>query len=250
MRAILGGGHATVADFQHVRIVPTSRAGIRLKPVLKIENVDHAHAAPIAFTIPTVLYVARRAPEIADAPGPQPRLRRAPLTDTKNDRPPCFRESVAHNRVRRRRILSSRGAPVVLQVIHTPRSILARVLKFVSTTARALLASESSGIGIDSKLQSFRMNVIGERFHSGRKSLRIGEDVSLCVSIDLPAIVDHEVNVTGVSHAAGYHRIRHFLDQLLADIAGKLVPTVPTHRRRLGETVIEGTDVSETKRDE
>src|SRR6185503_20202218 len=115
MRAILSCGHATVADFQHVRIVPTSRTGIRFESVLKIENVDHAHATPIAFTIPTVLNVASRAPEIANAPGPQPRFRRAPLTDTKNNRSSCFRESIAHDRVRRGRILSSRGAPVVLQ---------------------------------------------------------------------------------------------------------------------------------------
>src|SRR5690349_15241197 len=97
MRAILSGGHATIANLQHVRIVPASRAGIRFESILKIENVDHTHAAPIAFTVPTILYVARRAPEIPDAPGPQPRFRRAPLANTKNDRPPGFEQSISHN---------------------------------------------------------------------------------------------------------------------------------------------------------
>jgi len=94
------------------------------------------------------------------------------------------------------------------------------------------------------------MNVISESFHSGRKSLWIRQDVSLRVSIDLPAIVDHEVDVTGVSHAARHHRVSHFLDELLAHVAGELVPTVPAHRWRLGETVVMGLSVSETEGEE
>ena len=94
------------------------------------------------------------------------------------------------------------------------------------------------------------MNVISESFHSGRKALRIGQDVSLSVSIDLPAIVDDEINVTGVAHAARHHRIRHLLNELLAHIAGKLVPAIPTHRRSLGESVIESMSVSETENKE
>jgi hypothetical protein len=94
------------------------------------------------------------------------------------------------------------------------------------------------------------MNVISERFHSVWKSLWIRLDVSLRVSIDLPAIVDDEVEVTGVSHAARHHRISHFLDELLAHVAGKLVPTIPAHRRRFGEAVIVGVSVSETEDEE
>src|ERR1044071_4938967 len=114
-------------------------------------------------------------------------------------------------------------------------------------TARTLLARQRSGVGVEPKLQALRMNVISERLHSGRKSLRIRLDVSLRISIDLPAIVDDEIDVTGISHAARHHRVSHFLDELFAHVAGELVPTVPAHRWSFGETVIVGLNVSETK---
>src|ERR1041385_9376912 len=97
MRTVLGCCHAAVADLQHVGIVPMPRPRIRFQPVLKIENMDDAHAAPIAFAIPAVLNVARRAPQVANVSGPQPRFRRAPLADTENDRPSRDRKSTRLN---------------------------------------------------------------------------------------------------------------------------------------------------------
>src|ERR1051326_3407633 len=243
MRAVLGCRHPAVANFQHVGIVPMARPGVRFEPVLKIENMDHAHAAPIALAVPAVLDVASRAPEIAYVPGPQPRFRRAPFADAENNRPSRFQQSVAHDRIRRSRVLRARRAPVVLQIINTPRRILSRVLKFITAASRTLLAGERARVGVDAKLQTFRMNVISERFHARRKSLRIGEYVSLRVATDLPTVVDHEVNITGVAHAARDHRIGHLLDELLTDVATKLVPTVPAHWRRFGEAVVERIDI-------
>jgi hypothetical protein len=94
------------------------------------------------------------------------------------------------------------------------------------------------------------MNVISEGLNPGRKALWIRQYVSLRVSIDLPAVVDNEVDVTGIAHAARDHRIRHFLDELLAYVAGELVPTVPTHWRRFGKAVVVGLNISETKEKE
>src|SRR4029078_8827149 len=129
-------------------------------------------------------------------------------------------------------------APVVLQVINAPRRILSCVLKFITPATWPLLARERARVGVEPKLQALRMNIISERFHAGRKTLRIGKYVSLRVAIDLPAIVDHEVDVTGVSQAARDHRVGHLLDELLADVAAKLVPTVPAHGWRFSESVV------------
>src|SRR6185295_2556778 len=82
------------------------------------------------------------------------------------------------------------------------------------------------------------MNVICEGFHAGRKAFWIGQDVALCVAIDLPAVVDDEIDVAGIAHAARHHGIGHRLYQILADVAGKLIPTVPTHRRSFRQTII------------
>jgi hypothetical protein len=82
------------------------------------------------------------------------------------------------------------------------------------------------------------MNVIRQRLHSGRKPLWVRQDVSLRIAIDLPAVVNDEVNVTRVFHAARYHGIGRLPDELLVNVAGKFVPTVPAHRRSSGEPVI------------
>ena len=44
VRAILGGGHAAIADFQHVGIVPVARSGIGLQTILQIQDLHHAEA--------------------------------------------------------------------------------------------------------------------------------------------------------------------------------------------------------------
>src|ERR1051325_1655365 len=62
------------------------------------------------------------------------------------------------------------------------------------------------------------MNVIREGFHAGREAFWIGLDVALRVATDLPAIVDDEVDVAGVAHAACHHRVGHRLDQILAGV--------------------------------
>src|SRR5437868_15324544 len=149
MRAILSRRHSAVADLQHVRIVPVARTGMRFQSILKIENMDHTHAAPVTFAVPTILNVASRAPEISNVAGPQPRLCRSPLANTKHDRPAGFEKRVAHDRVGSLRVLRTRRAPVVLQIVDSPGCILPRVLKLVTTTTRPLLTRERAGVRIE-----------------------------------------------------------------------------------------------------
>src|SRR5689334_2960915 len=83
------------------------------------------------------------------------------------------------------------------------------------------------------------MNIIGQRLHARRKPLWIGDDVALIVSADLPAIIDDYVLIASVFHASADHRIGHLFDQVFTDVAAEFVPTVPSHRRSFGNTVIQ-----------
>ena len=78
------------------------------------------------------------------------------------------------------------------------------------------------------------MHVVCKRLYAVREFHRIGDDISRTVAADLPAVIDHDKLVAGVFHSAGYHRIRGFANDSIVDpFAGKLIPTVPAHRRRL-----------------
>ena len=56
------------------------------------------------------------------------------------------------------------------------------------------------------------MNVISHGLDAAGETLRVGDDVAGVVAADLPAVVDHHVLVSGVSHAAAYDRVGRFLD--------------------------------------
>src|ERR1041384_5730976 len=113
-----------------------------------------------------------------------PRLGRSPLANTKNEGPARLPPCVSHDRIGYPRVLRSRGAPVIFQKIHPPGCILSRVLKFVTPATWSLLTRKRSGIRIESELQSPGMNIIRQRLHSGRKSMRVRQDVSLRIAID------------------------------------------------------------------
>ena len=68
-----------------------------------------------------------------------------------------------------------------------------------------------------------------------RKALRVDDDVGIGVAAHLPAIVDVDVNISRVFHARLHDGVGHALDQVLADVAGELVPRVPSHGRGEGK---------------
>src|SRR5450432_2202855 len=62
--------------------------------------------------------------------------------------------------------------------------------------------------------------------------LWIGNDVSILIAAYLPAVIDDDILIPGVLHTGFHHAIRHSLNHVLADIAAKFVPRVPSHGRR------------------
>src|SRR3979409_2029328 len=91
MRLVLHIGHAAVADFQHVRIVPVSWPGVGLQTYLLIENGQHPVGAasavgPFFLTAPAVVDIAGRTPKVSpDFFAPEPRFGGAPLADAQYD---------------------------------------------------------------------------------------------------------------------------------------------------------------------
>src|SRR5437016_6117625 len=124
-------------------------------------------------------------------------------------------------------------APIYFDVIHSPRCVSLGILQFVVQTTGTLLTGEGAGIGINAQFQSLAVYVAGKSFDAGGKSGCIGNDVSLGITADLPAIIDVDVLVAGGLHAGAHHCVGGFTDQLLAYITGEFIPTIPAHRRSL-----------------
>ncbi len=67
VRAIFSFGHAAIADFEHVGIVPVSGPSERIEANLQIDNVGHTQFAatpvgPLLLALPLVRNVAGGAP--------------------------------------------------------------------------------------------------------------------------------------------------------------------------------------------
>lgn len=81
------------------------------------------------------------------------------------------------------------------------------------------------------------MNIVGQRFYTRRKFLRISYNEVKAVAANLPAIVDDDLSVAGVFHPARYHGIDGLADNLLTDVSLETVPDVPPHERRRSELI-------------
>ena len=123
------------------------------------------------------------------------------------------------------------------------------VLKFMTAAAGTLGAGHGAGIGIAAKSQALGMNVVGESFDARGESLRVGDDIAGGVAADLPAIVNDDVFVAGVLHAAADESIGGGFDEIFGDVAGETVPTVPAHGRRESQAVFQGGRGWGTKKD-
>ena len=175
--------------------------------------------------------VARRPPQIAGVLRPLPRLGGAPLAHREDDRAAALPERVRHHRIGFLRIAVAGAAPVVFQVIDAPAGISQRVLVFVALAPRAPAAGQAAGVGVDTELETARMDVVRQRLDTRREFLRVGGDEAISIARAVPAIVDDDILIAGVAHSARDHRVRRRPHRLLVDVAGELVPAVPAHRR-------------------
>src|SRR5437660_8631777 len=155
----------------------------------------------LVFALPRVADIARGAPKVsAHCFAPKPGFGGAPLANTQHNGPACGIERIANEGVSGLCILRRGVAPVVLQIVDAPGSVLQSVLIFMSQAAWSLGASHTARVGIDPTLQSQRVNVVRQRFDSRGKAFSIGYDVAALIALHLPAVVDHHVLIAGILH--------------------------------------------------
>src|SRR5215469_3200291 len=203
MSPILFRVHAAIADLEHVRIVPVSRACEPRQASLAEANLRHTRVL--------IRYISRSPPEVAaDVSSPTPDSVVAVLAQAIDDwtagasqRIPHLDVGIYHDLVscfrRGRRLhLLAKAAQIVLQVVDSPRSIRLRVLFLVSEAPFELRAGLRAGRGINSKLETFAMDVVRQRLHI--RKFAVSLDDSLCITLSLPGVVDVDVDVSGITH--------------------------------------------------
>src|SRR5260370_27366795 len=84
------------------------------------------------------------------------------------------------------------------------------------------------------------MDVVGEGLDAVGEILGVDDNVADGVAADLPAIVDDDVFIAGILHAAADEGVGRRLDEILGDVAAETVPTVPAHGRSESQTIFQG----------
>src|SRR5579859_2711857 len=191
-------------------------------------KADHRHAVVIVGD------VAGGAPEIAGTRSPGPGSLHAPIANAEDDGAAGLRDGIPKFRVLHGGLQAFRVAPIDFDVIDAPGGVGFDVLRFVLVAAGTLLAGHAAGVGVYTELQTLGMDVIGEWLHAVGEALGVNDDAAVGGAADLPTVVDVHELIAGIFHASGDHGVGNFANQLVADVAAELVPTVPAHGRRGG----------------
>ena len=111
---------------------------------------------------------------------------------------------------------------------------------FVVVTARFSLTGFDASIAVNSKLESFAMNILRKSSDSRRESFLIyNNGTGIVVSVSLPTIVEIQVVVTKLIKTERADFIGSFFDNSLVDVAKVVIPTVPSHLRGPTQTIID-----------
>src|SRR5207249_7615626 len=192
---------------------------------------------------PGVGDVRRRAPHMADAAGPLPRLVARPLADREDHRPPRRADGLGPLRIRGASAEAGGVAPVDLHEVDAPVRETLCVTCFVAKTGRIALARARPGVGVETEAQPAAMDLVSEIAHAARECPAVLNEVTVVISRALvPCVVDDDVAVTGVAHPALDERVCGLEDETLRDERAEPVPRVPAHRRRRREPIGEDTE--------
>ena len=226
-----------VADFQHVGIIPVIGPRVFFKTHLLVQDDFPPHVIH-TLAVEAIPYVTRGAPEMADFRRPQPWLIVSPFTEAEDHGPACRVERIPHGFVRLLCVRGTMVAPIIFQVVHAPGSIRAGILEFMPASPGETRTCLRAGTIVDPEFESLRVEIVAQSFHPPRKLRRISNQVSHGVSRHgFPAVVDDDAGISRFLHPARHEDFRHPLNQLLVDVPGKCVPTVPSHRRRGSEPI-------------
>ena len=110
----------------------------------------------------------------------------------------------------------------------------------MALAAGTTLAGVGTRAGVHAELEAKAVDVVGQGLHAGRKTLRVRDNVAVGVTAYLPAVVYYNVLISGIGHAGCNHGIGHVPDEGFGNVAAKLVPAVPSHRRSGRKAAVKG----------
>src|SRR6185437_4573707 len=94
-------------------------------------------------------------------------------------------------------------------------------------------------VRVYAELESLAVHVVREGRNAMRAARGVRDDGSVSGARHLPAVIDHNVLVSGIAHSIRSHRVSRFTNQRFADVATKMVPAVPSHRWRQRESIVD-----------
>ena len=212
-------------DNHHIRIVPAvrTREGRHRHRILR-----HMHDRG-----PLVRNIARQPPHIcAHAAHPLGHFSTAETAGEK-DIPAALAQRLSHPAEQLRRVGARRNvAEVIFQQVDAPLGKFARILPLVAVAARAVGVGQDARAGIKAEFQPALVDIIAQCLHPGRKRLRIGLQIAVCVALKRhPAIIHRNIRIARVAEALFHHRVGRLAHDLLIDFPRpEIIPGVPPHR--------------------
>jgi len=232
MCAVFISGHAAVANLQHVGIVPATRTSIISPEIVLIDDASHA--------VPVVTNVSGGTPAVADGLGPLGRIVNTPFTHGEEDGSACLVQSITHRRIALLRLRSSVVAVIIFEIVNTPLSVCLSINSFIAQRTWSALACVGSSIRIQTKLQTLGMCIVHKRLDAVGEA-GIDNNLAVLCTARLPAVIKIDVVVACLGKTGAHKGINGLADKLLVDVAGKLVPAVPTHLGSATQTIVQAT---------
>ena len=158
----------------------------------------------------------------------------APVARGKQNVTPAALQRQTHPPVERRAVGVLRlVAEIVFQKVRTVFGKGLCVQIFVAVGRRVVGTGAHTGAGIHAEFESLAVDIVRHGFHAVGEFDVVGNDLARhrVAFFFAPAVVDHEVFVSGGKQAFFHNRVGGFTDHLCVDVFSEGVPGVETHRR-------------------
>jgi len=222
MCLLLFNSETSISNDKHIWIVPVSGTSILWVHLILKEITLHA--------LPVILDVPGSSNWVRSVLAPLGDILITPVTDWIENISSSGIECQSHVRVSIESWNTLIIAIVVLEVVDSPFSVHLSILGFVSETARISLASLRSSRRIDSKLESFRMNIVSDSLHSIWKGNHVWHQIAGCISfLTLPTIINIDVFIAHSLKIGSHKFIGLIHNHRSIYITAKFVPCIPTH---------------------
>ncbi len=230
---VLVVGHTTVTDLKHIGIVPATGTSSSPERLVLVENRDEG--------APLIRDIAGGSPGVTSETSPLSGIVLAPLAHGEEHGSVGLLEGVGHGGVSDLGVAAIGVAVIVLEVVDTPGGVGVGIDLLVTEGTGSASAGLVAGIGVETELEALGVDVVGESLHARGEGLGVfNDDVSVVITVNLPAVIEVEVLVAELEESLLDHDIGSISGELLRDLAMELVPGVETHLGLETQAIVEG----------